>query len=194
MWMILIVGPSLQHIEEVKTFLHDKFTIKNIGEVKYFIPRFTSGTVLTQTKYATDIVNDLEIEECSAVATPLPVDWQAHDLNSPILEDPSKYRRLVGRLLSYIFKDLQIPLPRPIQVWCDNQSVRHITENPVFHERKKHIEIDCHLVRDYYKQGFIKPVHVCNKGLLTDVFTKSLSANVLFPLLFKMSFRSTAAS
>ncbi|XP_019099678.1 PREDICTED: uncharacterized protein LOC109132502 [Camelina sativa] len=59
-------------------------------------------------------------------------------------------RKLTTELmwLKALLKDLGIETPKPITMHCDNEAAIHIASNSVFHERKKHIEVDCHKVRE----------------------------------------------
>ncbi|XP_019098368.1 PREDICTED: uncharacterized protein LOC109131657, partial [Camelina sativa] len=55
-------------------------------------------------------------------------------------------RKLMTELmwLKGLLKDLGIESTKPITMHCDNEAAIHIATNSVFHERTKHIEVDCH--------------------------------------------------
>ncbi|KAL0641846.1 hypothetical protein Bca4012_102697 [Brassica carinata] len=72
-----------------------------------------------------------------------------------------------------ILKHLEIIQSTPMTMHCDNQAAIHIATNSVFHERTKHIEVDCHKVRQMILLGVILPCYTRSEDQLADVFTKA---------------------
>ncbi|KAL0439797.1 UNVERIFIED_CONTAM: Retrovirus-related Pol polyprotein from transposon RE1 [Sesamum latifolium] len=250
---ILITGPSLSDIQNVKVYLHDLFSIKDLGNARYFlgleIARNSSGTYLAQTKYTLDIIKDTGLQHAKSISTPFPSDLKLTAESGARLQHPDIFRRLVGRLLylgftrldishsvqqlscpsqgiflptsnnfelsvfsdadwasckdsrrsltgfcvflgsalvswnekqsivshstaeaeyrsmaavvcelrwiSYLLTDFGVDVHTPVPLYCDNKAALHIMANSVFHERTKHIEIDCHILRNAYKDGLV---------------------------------------
>jgi len=58
--------------------------------------------------------------------------------------------------ITYLLQDLHIQHLQPSLIYCDNQVAIQIANNQVFHERTKHIEIDCRVVREKLNVGLLK--------------------------------------
>jgi len=82
--------------------------------------------------------------------------------------------------------DLHIVPQATTILFCDNKSALHLAVNPVFHERRKHIEIDCHMVREKV-HGVLCLLPINTKSQAADICTKSLISKLFLHLLSKMS-------
>ncbi|RVX00094.1 Retrovirus-related Pol polyprotein from transposon RE2 [Vitis vinifera] len=257
-------------IQKLKQHIFTHFQTKDLGKLKYFlgieIAQSSSGVVLSQRKYALDILEETGMLDCKPVDTPMDPNVKLVPGQGEPLGDPGRYRRLVGKLnyltitrpdisfpvsvvsqflqspcdshwdavirilryikstpgqgvlyenrghtqvvgytdadwagsptdrrstsgycvfiggnliswkskkqdvvarssaeaeyramtlatceliwLRHLLQELRFGKDEQMKLICDNQAALHIASNPVFHERTKHIEVDCHFIRE----------------------------------------------
>ena len=140
---MLVTGTSMSQINDVKHSLDQAFTIKDLGDLKYFlgieISRTSQGTFMSQKKYIKDIIVDCEMENCASSPAPLPTGLKLSTEIGDILPEPDVYRRLVGRLL-------YLGLTRPDLSY----SVQHLSQF-LNQPRVPHLRAALHVIK--YLQG-----------------------------------------
>ena len=295
-------------IAALKHHLHTTFGIKDLGVLQYFLGievcYLPEGVLLSQKKFASELLTDCGLDVSKKAVTPLPVNLKLQALEGDLLSNPEAYRSLVGKLnfltstrpdLSFtvqslsqfmhaprtshwealhhtlrylshtsgqgillratdtlslqafsdsdwascsdsrrsvtgyilllgnspiswkskkqgtvskssseaeyramasaasevawtvrLLEELGVQKLKHVTLYCDNQSALHIARNLVFHERTKHIEIDCHFTRDKVLEGLLQLSYLPTHSQLADVFTKSMPSPQFKDLLFKL--------
>ncbi|XP_057482747.1 uncharacterized protein LOC130769455 [Actinidia eriantha] len=74
--------------------------------------------------------------------------------------------------VTYLMRDLGVFLSQLPQLFCDNVSALHLSVNPIFHARTKHIEFVYHFVREKVAMGTLVTRYVSTHSQLVDIFTK----------------------
>lgn len=111
-----------------------------------------------------------------------PISWKTKKQNTVSRSSSeAEYRAMAHATseviwLQSLLKSLQINCDRPTILHCDNQASLHLAANPIYHERTKHIEVDCHFIREHLQAGVIKTEYIYTKQQLASIFTKALEA------------------
>ncbi|PKU81304.1 Retrovirus-related Pol polyprotein from transposon TNT 1-94 [Dendrobium catenatum] len=92
----------------------------------------------------------------------------------------SEYRALAALTtdivwLRRLLTEFGISQSYPTDLYCDNMSAIALANNPMFHSRTKHIEIDQKFLRDHIQQNNIRLHPISTIDQVADIFTKSLS-------------------
>ena len=78
--------------------------------------------------------------------------------------------------LKSMLVELKLDQGAKMKLWCDNKSAISIANNPVQHDRTKHIEIDRFFIKEKLDSGLLELSHVSTKDQAADCLTKGLNS------------------
>jgi len=104
---LIISGNDHEAIMKFKSYLSECFHMKDLGVLKYFlgveVARNPKGIFLCQRKYALDIFSEAGLLQAKPARVPLEQQHRLALADRQLLNDPERYRRLVGCLIYLCF-------------------------------------------------------------------------------------------
>src|SRR5882672_3444670 len=110
-----------------------------------------------------------------------PISWKSKKQSSVSLSTTEAEYYALGvacqeaAWLKQIGQELLLPLDDPIHIYSDNTGAVALSDNPVFHNRSKHINIRWHFVRELIRTKVIRTSHIPGVQNGVDFLTKALN-------------------
>jgi histone deacetylase 1/2 len=101
---VIVTSSSYQAISVLLQQLGENFALKDLGDLLYFlgieVTHCSDGLVLTQTKYAADLLAKVNMSTCTTMPTSLSTADKLSLLDQSPLgsKDSTRYRSIVGAL------------------------------------------------------------------------------------------------
>lgn len=105
----MLTGSNTSFIIDVKEALHTKFSIKDMGQAKYYLGleifRNETGLMLSQQNFILDMISSTNLSHSKLLAIPLDQNFKLYDTDrfGALIKSPSLYKSLVGKMLYLTF-------------------------------------------------------------------------------------------
>jgi len=86
-----------------------------------------------------------------------------------------------------LITEIGFPPQLPSQLKCDNKAAISISENPIQHDRTKHVEVDRHFIKEKIEDSSIELPFVRSEDQLVDILTKVVTSKAFTCVLSKLS-------
>lgn len=98
-----------------------------------------------------------------------PISWMTKKQSVVARSSGSEYQAMASTVsevlwLRWLLFDLGVAHKEATPIMCDNEATRHIAANLVYHERTKHVEMDCYFVCKQVASGEIQTF-----GILSEI-------------------------
>ena len=89
--------------------------------------------------------------------------------------------------LKKLMTEIGFPSRGTCRLFCDNKAAISISENPVQHDRTKHVEVDRHFIKEKLEDGIVEFLYIRSEDQLADILTKAVNGQIFKTALNKLS-------
>nr|GEY53796.1 putative ribonuclease H-like domain-containing protein [Tanacetum cinerariifolium] len=191
-------------MKRLKEGLFTKFEMKDLGNLKYFLgikvlrsclwKRKLNWLIEIDADWTGDKGNRRSTSGCFSLVRGNLVTWRSKKQNVVSLSSAEAEFRGIAKGLAEalwirkLVSEIGFPPRRSTQIMCDNKAAIQISENPVQHDRTKHIQVDRHCIKEKLEAGIIELQFVKSSDQLVDILTKVVGTDIFHKCLSKLNF------
>ncbi|KAA0047348.1 reverse transcriptase [Cucumis melo var. makuwa] len=169
---IILTGNNQTEISQLKQRMDDEFEINNLRNLKYFlgmeVARSKEGISMSQRKYTLNLLIEIGMLGCRPADTPIKFNCKLENSDDQVSVDKEQYQCLAP------YEKHMEAVKRILRYSKNTHAAISIANNPIQHDRTKHVKIDRHFIKERLDSGSICIPYIPSSQQVTDVLTKEL--------------------